>query len=54
MTGQALRKTERPTEEMQGTRNSAQDDDASVPFEVAAQGPHPVLLVTISCPILFS
>ena len=31
-----------------------QDNDASVPFKVGTLGPHTVLLITISSPIIFS
>ena len=31
-----------------------QDNDASVPFKVGTLGPHTVLLITISCPVMSS
>ena len=31
-----------------------QDNDASVPFKVGTLGPHAVLSVSISCPVIFS
>ena len=35
-------------------KHCTQDNDASVPFKVGTLGPHTVLPVTISCPVLFS
>ena len=35
-------------------KHCTQGNDNSVPFEVSSLGPHTVLPITISCPILFS
>ena len=35
-------------------KHCTQDNDASVPFKVGTLGPHTVLPVAISCPIVFS
>ena len=35
-------------------KHCIQDNDTSVPFRVGTLGPHTVLLIAISCPILFS
>ena len=35
-------------------KHCTQDNDASIPFRVGTLGPHTVLPVAISCPIVFS
>ena len=35
-------------------KHCTQDNDSSVPFKVGTLGPHTVLPITITCPVLFS
>ena len=42
-----------PKEDIRYKKHCTQDNDASVPFKVGTLGPHTVLPITISCPILF-
>ena len=41
-------------EDRRGKKHCAQHSDASVPFKVGTLGPHTVLPIAISCPVLFS
>ena len=41
-------------EDTRDKKHCTQDNDTSVPFKVGTLGPHTVLPIAISCPIVFS
>ena len=41
-------------EDTRYNKHCTQDNDTSVPFKVGTLGPHTVLPIAISCPIVFS